>query len=72
MKNQVWKDVIVLVNILIVLLIICQFLPNEIPFHINSQGVADITANKYFLLFGAVIPYSVYWSFFRNHKGKKK
>ncbi len=72
MKNQVVKDVIILVAILAVLFIICQFLPQTIPFHINAHGVADMTANKYFLLFGAIIPYSAYWSFFRNRKGKNK
>lgn len=43
-------------------------LQSQIPIHINAQGVADITANKYFLLFGAVIPYSAYWSFICSHK----
>lgn len=71
MNNQALKDIIVLVVILVVLFIICQFLPQEIPFHINARGVADMTANKYFLLLGAVIPYSAYWSFIRNRKGKK-
>lgn len=72
MKNQALKDITVLAVILAVLFIVCQFLPQEIPFHINAEGVADMTANKYFLLFGAVIPYSAYWSFIRNRKGKKK
>lgn len=71
MNNQALKDIIVLVVILVVLFIICQFLPQEIPFHINARGVADMTANKYFLLLGGVIPYSAYWSFIRNRKGKK-
>lgn len=72
MKKQALKDIIVLVVILAVLFVVCKFLPQEIPFHINSQGVADMSANKYFLLFGAIIPYSAYWRFFRNRKGKKK
>lgn len=70
MKNQVLKDIIVLVVILAVILIVCQFIPAEIPFHINAQGEVDMKASKYFLLFGAIIPYSAYWRFFR--KGKKK
>lgn len=71
MKNQALKDILVFVVILVVLFVICQFLPQEIPFHINAGGIADMTANKYFLLLGAVIPYSAYWRFFRNRKGKK-
>lgn len=71
MKKQAVKDILILVVILAVLFMICQILPQEIPIHVNMQGVADMTANKYFLLFGAIIPYSAYWSLFRNRKGKK-
>lgn len=72
MKNQALKDMVVLVVILTVLCVICQFLPQEIPLHINAGGIVDMTANKYVLLFSTVIPYAVYWRFIRNRKGKKK
>lgn len=70
MKNQIWKDIMVLAVILVVIIIICQFLPENIPFHINAQGEVNMEANKYSPLFGAIIPYSAYWKFFR--KGKRK
>lgn len=34
------------------------------------QKTVDLEQNRYILLFGALIPYSAYWRFFR--KGKKK
>lgn len=66
MKKQIGKDIIVLAVILAAIFIICRFLPENIPYHINVQGDVDREASKYFLLFGAVIPYSAYWRFFRK------
>ena len=71
MKNGLLKDVLVLILMIIVIFIICIFLPEEIPVHFNAKGVADIFANKYYLLFATVIPYSAYWKFIRGRKNKK-
>ncbi|MEH2951095.1 DUF1648 domain-containing protein [Sporofaciens sp. JLR.KK001] len=48
---------------------VCCFLPDSIPIHFNAQGEADLFVNKWFLLLGTVIPYSVYFQFLR-HGGK--
>lgn len=72
MKKTILKDILVLLLIVAVIFIICLFLPERVPIHFNAQGVADVIVNKYFLLFGALIPYSVYWRFLRGRKEKKK
>lgn len=59
---------IVFVLIVAVIFVICLFLPERVPIHFNTQGEAYIIVNKYFLLFGAVIPYSAYWRFLRKYK----
>ncbi|MBM7717548.1 DUF1648 domain-containing protein [Siminovitchia sp. FSL H7-0308] len=66
------KDIIVFILIAAVIFVICLFLPEAIPIHFNAQGKADIIVNKYFLLLGSVIPYSIYWRFFRNDNGSKE
>ena len=71
MKNGLLKDVLVLILMIVVIFIICIFLPEKIPVHFNSKGVADMFANKYYLLFATVIPYSAYWKFIRGRKNKK-
>ena len=71
MKNGLLKDVLVLILMIVVIFIICIFLPEKIPVHFNSKGVADMFANKYYLLFATVIPYSAYWKFMRRRKNKK-
>ena len=71
MKDGVLKDVLVLILMIVVIFIICIFLPEKIPVHFNSKGVADMFANKYYLLFATVIPYSAYWKFIRGRKNKK-
>ena len=68
MKNCFIKDILVFVLIVAVIFIACLFLPERVPIHFNAQGEADIIVNKYFLLFGAIIPYSAYWSFLRKKK----
>ncbi len=71
MEKRFLKDVLVLIGILFVIFIICLFLPNRIPIHFNAKGIANMYANKYFLLFGAFIPYSIYWRFMRGRGNKK-
>ena len=71
MKDGLLKDVLVLMLIIVVIFIICIFLPEGIPVHFNAKGVADLFANKYYLLFATVIPYSAYWKFIRGRKNKK-
>ena len=71
MKHGLLKDVFVLIVMIVVIFIICIFLPEKIPVHFNAKGVADMFANKYYLLFATVIPYSAYWKFMRGRKNKK-
>ena len=71
MKDGVLKDVLVLILMIVVIFIICIFLPEEIPVHFNAKGTPDMFANKYYLLFATVIPYSAYWTFIRGRKNKK-
>lgn len=68
MKKSLLKDIIMLLIMLAVIAVICRFLPAQVPIHINAQGEIDMYANKWFLLLGAAIPYSVYLQFFRNRK----
>ena len=71
MKVGLLKDVLVLMLMIVVIFIICIFLPEEIPIHFNAKGAPDMFANKYYLLFATVIPYSAYWKFIRGRKNKK-
>ena len=70
MKKRFLKDVLVLIGIMFVIFIVCIFLPEKIPVHFNAKGIPDMFANKYYLLFAAVIPYSAYWKFVRGRKNK--
>ena len=70
MKVGLLKDVLVLMLMIVVIFIICIFLPEKIPVHFNAKGIPDMFANKYYLLFAAVIPYSAYWKFVRGRKNK--
>ncbi len=72
MKKTILKDISVLLLIIAVIFVTCLFLPEKMPIHFNAQGNADMIVNKYFLLFGAVAPYSAYWQFLRGRKEKKK
>ena len=72
MKVGLLKDVLVLMLMIVVIFIICIFLPEKIPVHFNAKGAPDMFANKYYLLFAAVIPYSAYWKFVRGRKNKNK
>lgn len=71
MKVGLLKDVLVLILMIVVIFIICIFLPEKIPVHFNAKGAPDMFANKYYLLFATVIPYSAYWKFIRGRKNKK-
>ena len=71
MKDGLLKDVLVLLLMIVVIFIICIFLPEKIPVHFNAKGAPDMFANKYYLLFATVIPYSAYWKFMRGRKNKK-
>lgn len=71
MKNRLLKDMLVLLGMMVIIVIICRFLPEKVPIHFNTKGVADMFANKYYLLLATVIPYSAYWKFIRG-KGNKK
>ena len=72
MKVGLLKDVLVLMLMIVVIFIICIFLPEKIPVHFNAKGAPDMFANKYYLLFATVIPYSAYWKFIRGRKNKNK
>ena len=72
MKKRFLKDVLVLIGMMFVIFIICIFLPEKIPVHFNAKGTPDMLANKYYLLFATVIPYSAYWKFIRGRKNKNK
>lgn len=72
MKRIILKDLVVLLLMIAIIYVICLFLPDRVPIHFNAQGKVDMVINKYYLLFGTVIPYSVYWQFFRRHKIKNK
>ena len=71
MKVGLLKDVLVLMLMIVVIFIICIFLPEKIPVHFNAKGAPDMFANKYYLLFATVIPYSAYLKFIRGRKNKK-
>ena len=86
MKNRLLKDILVLLGMMVIIVIICGFLPEKVPihfnaiffgsctfvlFHFNAKGVADMFANKYYLLLATVIPYSAYWKFVRESDNKK-
>lgn len=71
MKVGLLKDVLVLILMIVIIFIICIFLPEKIPVHFNAKGVAEMFVNKFYLLFATVIPYSAYWKFIRGRKNKK-
>ena len=66
MKNRLLKDILVLLGMMVIIVIICGFLLEKVPIHFNAKGVADMFANKYYLLLATVIPYSAYWKFVRK------
>lgn len=66
MKKSIFKDVAVLLLIILIIFIIIQFLPERVPIHFDSQLRADNIVNKHFLLLGALIPYWLYWKYLRK------
>ena len=72
MRVGLLKDVLVLMLMVVVIFIICLFLPEKIPVHFNAKGTPDIFAKKYYLLLATVIPYSAYWKFLRGRKSKNE
>ena len=48
MKRTIFKDILVLLLIIITIFIICLFLPERVPIHFNAQGEADMIVGKYF------------------------
>lgn len=64
MKKTLLKDITVFILILLIIFIICLFLPDNIAVHFNLYGEPDFVINKYFVLFISIIPYSVYWQYF--------
>lgn len=71
MKDGLLKDVLVLVVMMVVIFIICLFLPEKIPVHFNAKGIPDMYVNKFYLLFATVVPYSAYRKFVRGRKNRK-
>ena len=71
MKNRLIKDILVLLGMMVIIVIICRFIPEKVPIHFNAKGEADMFANKYYLLLTTVIPYSAYWKFVREKANKK-
>lgn len=72
MKKSLIKDVVVFLILLAAAAVLCYFFPEKVPVHFNAQGEADLAVNRWFLMLAVVIPYSVYWQFFRgNKKGEK-
>ena len=71
MKNRLIKDILVLLGMMVIIVIICRFLPEKVPIHFNAKGEADMFANKYYLLLTTVIPYSAYWKFVKEKANKK-
>ena len=68
MKKTLLKDITVFILILLIIFVICLFLPDNIAVHFNLYGEPDFVINKYFVLFISIIPYSVYWQYFRKKK----
>ncbi|TCK98777.1 uncharacterized protein DUF1648 [Natranaerovirga hydrolytica] len=60
------KDVVIFISMFLVVLLITLFLPDRIPILFNASGKATLIVNKYYLLLATIIPYSVYWQYFRN------
>ena len=71
MKNRLIKDILVLLGMMVIIVIICRFLPEKVPIHFNAKGEAAMFENKYYILLNTVIPYSEYWKFVREKANKK-
>ena len=60
------KDLFVLFLLAVTLFLIICLLPEQVPIHFNSAGKADIVVNRFWLILGLPIPYSLYWTYFRS------
>ena len=58
------KDLFVLFPLAVIIFLIICLLPEQVPIHFNSAGKADIVINRFWLIFGLPIPYSLYWKYF--------
>ena len=55
------KDLFVLFLLAVIIFLIIFLLPEQVPIHFNSAGNADIVVNRFWLILGLPIPYSLYW-----------
>ena len=60
------KDLFVLFILAVIIFLIICLLPEQVPIHFNSAGKTDIVVNRFCLILGLPIPYSLYWKYFRN------
>ncbi|KJQ59436.1 DUF1648 domain-containing protein [Streptococcus gordonii] len=60
------KDLFVLFFLAVIIFLIICLLPEQVPIHFNSAGKADIVVNRFCLILGLPIPYSLYWKYFRS------
>jgi len=58
------KDLFVLFPLAVIIFLIICLLPEQVPIHFNSAGKADIVINRFWLILGLPIPYSLYWKYF--------
>ena len=58
------KDLFVLFFLAVIIFLIICLLPEQVPIHFNSAGKADIVINRFWLILGLPIPYSLYWKYF--------
>ena len=60
------KDLFVLFFLAVIIFLIICLLPEQVPIHFNRVGKADIVVNRFCLILGLPIPYSLYWKYFRS------
>ena len=60
------KDLFVLFFLAVIIFLIICLLPEQVPIHFNSAGKADIVVNRFCLILGLPIPYSLYWKYSRS------
>ena len=56
------KDLFVLFILAVIIFLIICLLPEQVPIHFNSAGKTDIVVNRFWLILGLPIPYSLYWN----------
>ena len=60
------KDLFVLFFLAVIIFLIICLLPEQVPIHFNRVGKADIVVNRFWLILGLHIHYSLYWKYFRS------